>query len=50
MQHGTTTLEDSWFLAKLKADLPHNPEIVPLGIYIKELKIISTQEPEHSYL
>jgi hypothetical protein len=27
-----------WFFKKLKIELPYDPEILPLGIYLKEMK------------
>ena len=41
MQTGSATLENSWrFLKKLKIELPYNPEIILLGIYPKDTKML----------
>ena len=45
LKNGTAILEDSLtFLSKLSILLPYNPEIILLGIDLKELENISTQK------
>ena len=50
MQNGIVTLEDNLAVTyKTNILLPYDPAIVLLGIYPKELKIISTQNPVYGY-
>ena len=37
-QNGSVAVEVCWFLRKLKIELPHDPTILLLGMYPKELK------------
>ena len=38
IENGTATMEDMVVPEKLKVELPCDPEIQPLDIYLKELK------------
>ena len=41
MQTGAATLENSvWFLKNLKTELPYDPAIALLGIYLKDTGVL----------
>ena len=42
---GTATVEDIWrFLKKLKRDLPYDPAVLLLGMYLAEVKSLSQRD------
>ena len=50
MQIGAATMESIMNLKKLKMDLPFDPAIPLLGIYLKEPKILTQKKHKHPYI